>query len=118
MGRFRPFGALISLARAQELVLAAAQPLEASESVELAIAADRVLAAAVVADHDVPGFDRSAMDGYAVRAVDVAGASPAEPARLTLLEAVHAGHQPRSEVGTGSCIQIATGRLCRRARRR
>ncbi len=109
MGRFRPFGALISLARAQELVLAAAQPLEASKSVELAIAADRVLAAAVVADHDVPGFDRSAMDGYAVRAVDVAGASPAEPARLTLLEVVHAGHQPRSEVSAGSCIQIATG---------
>jgi molybdopterin molybdotransferase len=109
LGRFRPFGALISLARAQELVLAAAQPLEASESVELAAAAGRVLAAAVVADRDVPGFDRSAMDGYAVRAADVAGASPAEPARLALLEAVHAGHQPRSEVGAGSCIQIATG---------
>ena len=109
MGRFRPFGALISLARAQELVLAAAQPLEASESVELAAAAGRVLAAAVVADRDVPGFDRSAMDGYAVRAADVAGASPAEPARLALLEAVHAGHQPRSEVDASSCIQIATG---------
>ncbi|OIR09873.1 MAG: hypothetical protein BEU05_02365 [Marine Group III euryarchaeote CG-Bathy2] len=109
MGRFRPFGALISLARAQELVLAAAQPLEASESVELAAAAGRVLAAAVVADRDVPGFDRSAMDGYAVRAADVAGATVAEPVQLALLEAVHAGHEPRGAVGTGSCIQIATG---------
>jgi molybdopterin molybdotransferase len=109
VGRFRPFGELISLARAQELVLAAAQPLETSQSVELAAAAGRVLAAPVVADRDVPSFNRSAMDGYAVRVADLAGASPAEPARLVLLEAVHAGHLPHGAVGTGGCIQIATG---------
>lgn len=109
MARFRPFGELISLARAQELVLAAAQPLEASESVELAAAAGRVLATPLVADRDVPGFARSAMDGYAVRAADLTGVTPAEPARLALLEAVHAGHLPRGAVGAGSCIQVATG---------
>ena len=78
MGRFRPFGELITLKRAQELVLAAAQPMEAIERVELADAAGRVLAAPVVADRDVPGFDRSAMDGYAVREADLAGATPAK----------------------------------------
>jgi molybdenum cofactor synthesis domain-containing protein len=106
---FRPFDELISLARARELVLAAAQPLEASEGVGLAAAAGRVLATPVVADRDVPGFDRSAMDGYAMRAADVADATPAEPVRLALLEAVHAGHLPRGTLGAGSCIQVATG---------
>ena len=109
MGRFRPFGELITLERAQELVLAAAQPMETIERVELADAAGRVLAAPVVADRDVPGFDRSAMDGYAVREADLAGATPAKPARLALLEAGHAGHVPRSAVTVGTCIQIATG---------
>ena len=109
MGRFRPFGELITLKRAQELVLAAAQPMEAIERVELADAAGRVLAAPVVADRDVPGFDRSAMDGYAVRATDLASAAAAKPVQRALLEAVHAGHVPRSAVTVGTCIQIATG---------
>ena len=109
MGRFRPFGKLITLERAQELVLAAAHPMEAIEHVELADAAGRVLAASVMADRDVPGFDRSAMDGYAVRAADLASATPAKPVRLALLATVHAGHVPRSAVTAGTCIQIATG---------
>jgi len=77
--------------------------------VELADAAGRVLAASVMADRDVPGFDRSAMDGYAVRAADLASATPAKPVRLTLLATVHAGHVPCSAVTAGTCIQIATG---------
>ena len=109
MGHFRPFGELIALERAQELVLAAAQPMNSIECVSLPDAAGRVLAAPVVSDRDVPGFDRSAMDGYAVRAADLTSATPTEPVRLVLLEAVHAGHQPRSAVTAGHCIQIATG---------
>src|SRR5205085_12386854 len=55
------------------------------EEVPLAALLGRVLASDVVAPVDVPSFDRSNVDGYAVRAEDVYGASEAEPARLRVL---------------------------------
>ena len=54
------------------------------EQVALSLALNRVLAEPVVASLDVPGFDRSNVDGFAVRASDTAGASEAAPARLRL----------------------------------
>ena len=54
------------------------------ETVPLAEACGRVLAADVHADVDIPGFTRSVMDGYAVRAADTTGAGDAVPAMLTL----------------------------------
>ena len=53
-----------------------------SETVELAETLGRVLAEDIRAEVDVPGFDRSNMDGFAVRAEDTFGASEAEPSRL------------------------------------
>ncbi len=81
-----------------------------ADRVPLADALGRVLAEAVRSPVDVPGFDRSNMDGFAVRAEDTYGASEEEPVDLALLdERVVPGMQPASEVGPGSAITIATG---------
>lgn len=64
-----------------------------------------VLAEDVVAPHNIPPFDNSAMDGYAVRAADV----EATPATLKVLEDVPAGSVPTRSVGAGEAIKIMTG---------
>lgn len=75
------------------------------EQVALAEAAGRVLAHPVVAPHDVPSFANSAMDGFAVRAVDVA-----EPgAVLEILEDVAAGQTASLRVAGGQATKIMTG---------
>ena len=63
------------------------------------------LAEPVASDIDLPPFDKSAMDGYAVRAADVA--SP--PAELEIIEELPAGVAPTKEVGPGQCTKIMTG---------
>ncbi len=80
------------------------------EIVELGDALGRVLAEDVRSEVDVPGFDRSNMDGFAVRASDTFGASEEEPVRLTLnAETIPTGVKPRLEVKPGSATPIATG---------
>src|SRR5690349_15729902 len=81
-----------------------------SETVPLADALGRVAAVDVVSEVDVPGFDRSNVDGYALRADDTYGASEEAPARLRLNEEeVATGVVPRTEVTPGTATPIATG---------
>src|SRR6185295_1987693 len=80
-----------------------------SEQVALTQARARVLAAPIAAPRDVPPFRNSAMDGYAVRSVDVAHATPAAPLRLRVLETVAAGAVARASVNAGAAIRIMTG---------
>ncbi len=79
------------------------------ETVALEEARGRVLAERLAAPIDVPGFDRAAVDGYAVSAHDTFGASEAEPAKLEQVGTVHAGTKPDCRVTDGSCVAIATG---------
>ncbi len=82
----------------------------ARETVPLAQALGRVLARRVVAEVDVPGFDRASVDGFAVRAGDTVGASERTPRRLTLLpEILTPGKEPRIAVEQGAATLIATG---------
>jgi len=81
-----------------------------SESLPLAAALSRVLAVDVVAPVDAPPFDRSNVDGFAVRAADVIGASDGAPRRLTLnAEVVACGVEPAIAVMPGTATTIATG---------
>jgi len=80
-----------------------------TETVDIAEARGRVLAERVDADIDVPGFDRAAMDGYAVRARDTFGASEADPTLLAVVGTVHAGEEPTVSVGEGEAVEISTG---------
>jgi putative molybdopterin biosynthesis protein len=80
------------------------------ESVPLAAALSRVLAADVIAPVDAPPFDRSNVDGFAVRAADTAGASDGAPKRLALnAEVIACGVAPAIEVVPGTATAIATG---------
>ena len=82
----------------------------ATERVPLAEALGRVLAADIRADVDVPGFDRSNMDGFAIHAADTFGASEAAPVRLRLNEeTIPTGIAPAQEVKRGTATMIATG---------
>lgn len=82
----------------------------AAQRVPIAAALGRVLAEDVRAAVDVPGFDRSNMDGFAVRAEDSFGASEEMPRRLRLLdETIPTGVVPKCEVVAGRAMQIATG---------
>jgi putative molybdopterin biosynthesis protein len=85
------------------------RPLD-TESVTLADALGRVLAADVRAPIDVPGFDRSNVDGFAVRAEDTFGASEDRPVSLELAaEGVEPGRMPTTEVTAGRAVYVATG---------
>ena len=105
----RPFGDTIPLEQARAVIAGALRPIGRIEHVALDRAHGRVLAHDVVATADVPPFSRAAMDGYAVRAADTAGASPAAPAVLTWIEKVFTGQMPQRTVGQGQCTEIATG---------
>ena len=70
-----------------------------AERVAVAAAAGRFLAEPVVAPIDLPGFDNSAMDGYAVRAADVAGAGADSPVALKLIGTTAAGEAMRIFTG-------------------
>lgn len=81
-----------------------------TERVPLVAALGRVLAEDVVAGVDVPGFDRSAVDGIAVRAADTAGAAEDTPVLLILNdEVLSAGRAPSRTVTPGTATVIATG---------
>jgi molybdenum cofactor synthesis domain-containing protein len=105
----RPFTSTISLDEARRRLDEAVEPIARAERVPLADAAGRVAAADVVSEIDVPSFARSAMDGYAVVAADTADASREAPARLRVVERIHAGRMPQIAIGSGACAEIATG---------
>jgi putative molybdopterin biosynthesis protein len=80
------------------------------ETVALGSALDRVLAADIISPVDVPSFDRSNVDGFAVVAEDTFGASEEMPRGLQLCdETIHTGVVPRTVVRRGTAVSIATG---------
>ena len=105
----RPFESTIPLTRAQDIIAAAAAPLDRVETVALRTARGRVLAGDVMAPADVPPFSRAAMDGYAVRAADTAGATRGTPVRLRCIEQIYTGQMPVQAVAAGLCSEVATG---------
>ena len=96
-------------ARARWWAAASPRPLP-TETVALARLRGRVLAEAVAAPCDVPGFDRSNVDGYALQAADSYGASEAAPRRLPLRpELLACGVAPTLDLQPGEAVAIATG---------
>jgi molybdopterin molybdotransferase len=80
-----------------------------AEPVPLSRALHRVPAAPVTAAHPLPGFARSTVDGYAVRAADTYGVSEALPGYLTVAGAVRMGTEPDLAVGPGMAAAMPTG---------
>jgi molybdopterin molybdotransferase len=97
-----------SVSAAQERILQAIDRLAAS-IVPLDQASGLVLAQDVVAGHDNPPFDNSAMDGYACRAVDIAGATCERPVMLPVTAEIMAGTVPSLPLAQGAAARIMTG---------
>jgi putative molybdopterin biosynthesis protein len=80
------------------------------EAVSLSQSLGRVLAVDVISEIDVPAFDRSNVDGFAVQAADTAGAMEETPSELTLnVEVLSPGNSPTLEIRQGTATPIATG---------
>ncbi len=92
-------------AEAARAILADIAPLP-MESVSLPNALDRILARDITRPVDIPPWDNSAMDGYAVRSQDVVGAAGNE---LRIVEVIPAGAFPTRAIGPGECARIFTG---------
>src|SRR5262249_8217012 len=80
-----------------------------SERVPLAEAHRRILSERIVSPWDLPPFDNSAVDGYAVRAKDVAVATAELPKSLRLRGKVAAGESFEGSLESGECVRIFTG---------
>ena len=98
----------ISWVEARDLLLSLAAPVE-TERVPLAACAGRVLGFDLTAPEDVPPFDRSAYDGYALRAADVAQASREHPVTLQITETIPAGKVATLPVQAGQAAHLMTG---------
>jgi molybdopterin molybdotransferase len=99
---------LLPVERALKTILSAMRPL-GSEPVSIREVLGRVLTRDVVARRDVPPWDNSSVDGYAVRAADVASATRERPALLTVTDEIPAGRMPTKAVAAGGAARIMTG---------
>lgn len=87
----------------------AAMPAPQLERISLAESAGRILAEPVISPLDLPAFDNSAMDGYAVRAADIRTAKADAPVRLRLKGRIAAGEAFSGELAPGECLRLFTG---------
>ncbi|MGA6971349.1 MAG: gephyrin-like molybdotransferase Glp [Candidatus Binatus sp.] len=99
---------MISADQALQIVLENVAPLGV-ERIPILDALGRVLAENINSSRDIPGFDNSAMDGYAVRAADLASASEANPVKLRVVETAGAGQMPSRRIGAGETVRTMTG---------
>ena len=99
---------MITVGEALDKVLSCTHPL-GSEKVSILEALRRVCAEDILANRDIPPFDNSGMDGYAVRTGDIQNASPDHPAQLEVIEDLPAGFIPKKRVERGKAIRIMTG---------
>src|SRR3954468_23943179 len=100
---------MLSLEEALETLLKSIKPIERDEQVPLSAAVGRFLAQEVRAPNRLPLFDNSAMDGWAVRAADVASASADRPVPLRSIASIPAGQFFTGKIEAGECIRIFTG---------
>ncbi len=106
--RMRGFATKTDLDSALEMLRSCVERLE-EESVHLAQALGRTLARDVVSDENVPAFDKSAMDGYALRGADTFGAGPTDPVSIRVIGEVVQGDVGDLEVGAGEAVRVMTG---------
>lgn len=99
---------MLELEDAQKRILSDLHPLERVNA-SLTNAAGHILAESIASPLNLPPFDNSAMDGYAVQAKDVSAATESAPVALRLIGKVAAGAVFDGEVSSGTCVRIFTG---------
>ncbi|MFZ0987795.1 MAG: gephyrin-like molybdotransferase Glp, partial [Xanthobacteraceae bacterium] len=99
-------GPLLPVAEAEQLIAARVKPVSGRQSVPLREALGRVLAADIIAPLNLPPFDNSAVDGYAVRGENI---DAAREQRLAIVDRVAAGHAAAHAIKSGEAVRIFTG---------
>ena len=99
---------MISVNEALDKILSRIRPL-GFEKVSILEALGRVMAEDIYANRDIPPFDNSAMDGYAVRTGDIQNASSSHPIQLEVIEDLPAGFISKKKLEKGQAIRIMTG---------
>jgi molybdopterin molybdotransferase len=99
---------MIPFEKALKIVIGQAKPLK-TEKVDILSSSGRVLAGDIRSNCNIPPFDRSAMDGFAVRADDTRGTSKNNPVKLEVIGNLAAGYSTDRIVGRGKAVRIMTG---------
>jgi molybdopterin molybdotransferase len=99
---------MLSVSEAKELILARILPVQ-STFIPLQEAAGRILAGQIIAEIDLPSFDNSSVDGFAVCAADLGSASSENPVTLNVVGDIPAGSAEGMAVNRGECTRIMTG---------
>ena len=99
---------MISLEEARELVLSHVSPLP-TERVSILDAVGRVAAEDLRSDIDVSPFAHAAMDGFALHAADIEGATEENPVKLSVIAEIGAGSVYAGAIAAGECVRIMTG---------
>ncbi len=99
---------LLSVSDARARILSQFQPVP-TETLPLADCLNRVLVQDIAAADDLPSFDNSSMDGFAVRSADVTDATPASPRRVRVVADIPAGSTPTVSLAPGEAARIMTG---------
>ncbi|MEM6610835.1 MAG: gephyrin-like molybdotransferase Glp [Cyanobacteria bacterium P01_C01_bin.72] len=105
---------MLSVNEAESIILNLVQGLDSNQDLEivaLEAAKDRILAQSVTGKLDIPHWDNSAMDGYAVRHSDVQDCSAANPVTLEVITEIAAGDRPQVEIKPGQAARIFTGAM-------
>ncbi|MCR8471919.1 MAG: molybdopterin molybdotransferase MoeA [Candidatus Korarchaeota archaeon] len=105
----RPFERLTRLKDAIERLLAILEPVKEVERIPIRDSLGRVLAADIIANVDIPPFDRAAMDGYAVHAEDTFGANPENPKIFSVIGVSEIGRPFKEFVPHGRAVYVHTG---------
>lgn len=100
----------LSLEQAASLAVEGLSPL-GSEQTDRSAALGRTLAEDLAAPMDQPPFDRAALDGYALRAADTAGAGRDHPVQLSVVDTVYAGDIAQIPVGPGQAARVTAGAM-------
>lgn len=103
------FKSLIPVENAQRIILENVNTIKETEIVDIDEASWRVLAENIFAPIDLPSFDRATQDGYAVKYVDILGATEKEPRKLKIIGYSKTGYFPEKELSTGETYRIDTG---------
>ncbi|HAV76153.1 MAG TPA: molybdopterin molybdenumtransferase MoeA, partial [Anaerolineae bacterium] len=99
---------LISVEEARERILSQFKTVT-TEIISLELTPNRVLAIDIIAEDDLPLFNNSSMDGFALRATDSSNAAPASPLTLRVVADIPAGSTPTVSLAPGEAARIMTG---------
>ena len=100
---------MLELEKAIQVLRDAAEKIKETVKVPLAEASGRILAEEIRAAYDQPPFDRSPLDGYAVRGEDTLDALDRQPVSLRVIGKIYAGQVYEGTVGKGQCVRLMTG---------